>query len=416
MKKQIRRQCASSWKNKQKIVQMIGLIVVMSCASLVQAAIQSKADKPDGETIYRENCAICHGDSGDGNTRAQNGLKPPPRNFTTVEAAMELSRSRMINSVTNGRPGTGMMPHKDRLSKAEIESVVDFIRGRFMRTPEETPQVVESTGGKAIYEQNCAVCHGDKGNTAVWARSGLNPAPRDFTTSEASQILTRDRMIKSVTEGRPGTGMMPFARKFSAKEIASVVDYIRANFMQIGTNTNTAADRPTETAKLSNPPTSQQGSGSEAAQMAPHQGPHTGMPNMGMPGMSTMPGGHVIDADMTLPLPNNLTGDVTWGREFYMKNCFTCHGVKGDGNGPRASFNIPRPRNFTSEDSRRILNRPRIYNSINNGRVGSVMPAWGKVLDTQQIANLAEFVFEAFIQPDKYQALPTSAVDKKKAP
>ena len=400
--------------NKQKILLLLSLVVLFTGTKGAIAAIsadpQAKSNQPDGETIYRENCAICHGDNGDGNTRAQSGLKPPPRNFTTVEAAMELSRSRMIKSVTNGRPGTGMMPHKDRLSKAEIAAVVDFIRGRFMRTPTETTQAVDSTGGKEIYEKNCAVCHGDKGNTAVWARSGLNPAPRDFTTAEASQILSRDRMIHSVTHGRPGTGMMPFAKKFTAKEIASVVDYIRGNFMQLGAKSQVQGMSASTSQSETSTPSS--------ASMAPHQGPHTGMPNMGMPNMvGTMPSGHVIDADMSLPLPNNLTGDVAWGREFYMKNCFTCHGVTGEGNGPRASFNIPRPRNFTSDDSRRILNRPRIYNSITNGRTGSVMPAWGKVLDTQQIANLAEFVFEAFIQPDKFNALPAATTtNKKKAP
>jgi mono/diheme cytochrome c family protein len=97
-------------------------------------------------------------------------------------------------------------------------------------------------------------------------------------------------------------------------------------------------------------------------------------------------------------MPNKLKADIEWGREFYMKNCFTCHGVKGGGNGPRAYFNRPRPRDFTSDNSRQILNRPRLFDSITKGRVGTVMPAWGKVLTKQQIANLTEFVFQAFIQ------------------
>ena len=111
-----------------------------------------------------------------------------------------------------------------------------------------------------------------------------------------------------------------------------------------------------------------------------------------------MMGGHEINVDMSEAIPNNLTADVNWGREFYMKNCFTCHGVKGDGQGPRAYFNRPPPRDFTSSASRQILNRPRIYDSITRGRVGTVMPAWGKVLTDQEIANLTEFVFQAFIK------------------
>lgn len=408
-----------------KLAHFLVNILVLAALTTVAMAEESKKEETSGKidaaAIYTQNCAICHGDNGDGNTRAQDGLRPPPRNFTTVEAAMELTRERMIKSVTLGRPGTAMMSHKDRLSSAEIAAVVDYIRARFMRTPDEiTPQMAKNSEGKQIFEHNCAVCHGDKGNTAVWARSGLNPPPRDFTTDEAARILTRERMIKSVTHGRPGTGMMPFKTKFTDKQIASVVDYIRGTFMRLGKATQSGSKA---VAKASSPPEVQpkavsSGVAASATAGAPHQGPHAGMPGMNLPGSGMPPAGHVVNADMSLPLPNGLKGNIQWGREFYMKNCFTCHGTKGEGNGPRASFNIPRPRNFTSDESRHILNRPRIYNSITHGRVGSVMPAWGKVLNEQQVANLAEFVFEAFIEPDKYHALPKTSAksDKKKAP
>ena len=116
------------------------------------------------------------------------------------------------------------------------------------------------------------------------------------------------------------------------------------------------------------------------------------------------------DVDMSLPVPNGLKGDLAWGRQFYMANCLDCHGVMGKGDGPRAYFNIPRPRDFTSEASRQVLNRPRIFNGTTDGRKGTVMPAWGKVLTEQEIAGLTEFVFQTFIQP------ADDDTGKKKAP
>jgi len=104
-------------------------------------------------------------------------------------------------------------------------------------------------------------------------------------------------------------------------------------------------------------------------------------------------------ADMSLPMPLGLKGDPEKGRIFFMSNCFTCHGVKGDGNGPRAYFITPPPRDFLLETSRQRLNRPVLFEAIANGRLGTNMPAWGKVLDSQQIADVAEFVFENFIHP-----------------
>lgn len=121
--------------------------------------------------------------------------------------------------------------------------------------------------------------------------------------------------------------------------------------------------------------------------------------------------GHAEANDMSLPLPKGLVGNPVKGRDFFMKNCFTCHGIKGGGNGPRAYFNIPRPRDFTSPESRQALNRPRIFDSIAEGRRGTVMPAWGKVLDDQQIADIAEFVFRAFIEDVKAGGVEAAAVE-----
>lgn len=100
---------------------------------------------------------------------------------------------------------------------------------------------------------------------------------------------------------------------------------------------------------------------------------------------------------MSLPMPSGLKGDPVKGGAFFMNNCFTCHGVKGDGNGPRAYFITPQPRNFLLETSRQKLNRPFLFEAITNGRLGTNMPAWGKVLNSQEIADVAEFVFQNFI-------------------
>jgi cytochrome c oxidase cbb3-type subunit III len=102
-------------------------------------------------------------------------------------------------------------------------------------------------------------------------------------------------------------------------------------------------------------------------------------------------------ADISLPMPLGLKGDPAKGGVFFMSNCFTCHGVKGDGEGPRAYFITPPPRDFLLETSRQRLNRPVLFEAITNGRLGTNMPAWGKVLSNQEIADVAEFVFQNFI-------------------
>ena len=102
---------------------------------------------------------------------------------------------------------------------------------------------------------------------------------------------------------------------------------------------------------------------------------------------------------MAQPFEEGLKGNLVWGANFYNTNCATCHGAKGDGQGPRAYFIFPKPRDFTHPASLNKLNRPELFTAVAKGSLGTEMPAWEKVLNPQQIADLSEFVFVNFIQP-----------------
>jgi cbb3-type cytochrome c oxidase subunit III len=189
-----------------------------------------------GKTIFHNYCSVCHGDKGDGQSRARNGLNPPPRNYTTPEAAIELTRERMINSVTNGRPGTAMIAWKTELSKEEIEGVVDYVRTTFMHLGNQaaaertkpSAALLASTGG-VLYVQACATCHGETG--ARQTTGNMNPPPRDFTAPAVVAELNRGRMIASITNGRPNTAMRGYGDRFSKAEIEALVDFIDAAYM-----------------------------------------------------------------------------------------------------------------------------------------------------------------------------------------
>ena len=350
------------------------LALVMSAPVLAGAI-----DEATAQRLYEESCSACHGERGNGQSRASFALDPPPRDFTTPEAWRQLSRERMLTSVTYGRPGTAMVGFEKRLDKAQIAGIVDYIRAHFMRPPPKT----EDDSGAAIFRKHCAVCHGDRGSGANWTRYTLNPAPRDFTAPESRAELSRERMLTSVTYGRPGTAMMSFSKRLDEQQIAAVVDYIRSEFMRPGKTP--AKDAP--------------------AQAGPSAVPSVASAHAGGQGRA-----QAVAVDMAAPLPGGLEGDAVAGRRFFMHNCYTCHGRAGNGKGPRADFISPPPRNFLGADARRRLNRPALFRAIAMGLPGTVMPAWSKVLDEQQIANVAEFVFTAFIRPQA----PQGQVDGKK--
>lgn len=343
----------------------LGALLLCAAAGLLLSVADARAgERPlkGGEikpgVIYHNYCSVCHGDRGDGRSRARGSLVPPPRDFTS---GPELSRETMITITTHGKPGTAMIAWKSQLNDKEIEAVVDYVRRSFMVVASD-PRLQR---GRSLYSQNCAVCHGDRGQGSNLPVGGSAP-PRDLSSPQSRAELSRERMIASVTNGRPGTAMAAFANRLPVQDIEAVVDYVRAGLMI---------------------PASEEISGTKA-----YGGRQTDSTKK--PKASTGP-----NADMKLAMPDNLVGDPVKGGKMYMTTCITCHGKKGDGKGPRAYFINPKPRNFVDPASRASLTRPVIYTATLMGKNGTEMPAWSKVLTKQEIADVSEYVFRTFIRP-----------------
>lgn len=314
-------------------------------------ALAANAADLDGAALYHDYCSVCHGDKGDGRSHAMQGLVPPPRDLTSPKSSIELTQERIAYAIREGVPGTAMTAWKSRLSEEQIQAITQFVRQAFLR-----PATVASAPvGGQIYADYCSVCHGDTGQGAVWTTNSLNPPPVNFTLPQTQANLDRARMIKSVAYGRPETAMTGWKNRLSDEQIEIVVDYVINTFM-------TSSDR--------------------------HK-------NADMTVQATAENTH---ADMTLPLPSELQGDATRGAGLYMANCTACHGVSGDGRGPRAYFINPKPRNFLHTSSRATFNRPALFEAVAKGKLRTEMPAWDKVFDEQQMADVSEYVFQQFIQ------------------
>jgi mono/diheme cytochrome c family protein len=244
--------------------------------------------------------------------------------------------------------------------------------------------------GRAVYSRSCSVCHGDRGDAASWAKNSLDPAPAAFTEHGLAQ-LSRESMIETVTFGEKGTAMMPFTVQLSHEEIAATVDYIRAAFMPEGMGSGGAGH--------------EHGNGHEAG--PENAAGHAGGNATAHAGENAA--GHAGAEPADAPFPAGLTGDPVWGKTFYEANCAECHGPKGDGEGRRAYFMIKKPKDFLSRTARVQLDRPKLFEQVGNGVNGTTMPAWDKVLTQQQIANVAEYVYRAFLNRDRFAAIEATA-------
>ncbi len=77
------------------------------------------------------------------------------------------------------------------------------------------------------------------------------------------------------------------------------------------------------------------------------------------------------------------------GKKAVETNCASCHGPKGEGNGPAAAAMNPKPANWLSDNVKKETDGE-IFWKISNGRPEKGMPAWKSMIpdkDRWQIVN-----------------------------
>ena len=90
---------------------------------------------------------------------------------------------------------------------------------------------------------------------------------------------------------------------------------------------------------------------------------------------------------------------VDWGRNIYMVNCATCHGVTGKGDGRWAHMVFPKPRNFTrgifrfkSTPSGTLPTDEDLFRTVSVGLNGTAMPPWQLNLTEEQRWAVVEYI------------------------
>lgn len=99
-------------------------------------------------------------------------------------------------------------------------------------------------------------------------------------------------------------------------------------------------------------------------------------------------------------------------QEIYSNLCMRCHGDKGDGHGMIAIYLDPYPRDFTNAGFMNSKPEDRLINSIKNGVGGTSMPAWGKVLNDEQIKGVLGYINQNFTKEARTEIKPRKVPDQ----
>jgi len=191
---------------------------------------------------YKNLCARCHGDKGDGHGVNAVYLDPAPRDLTRAEFMVSKPEERFITSIHDGIPGTSMPAWGKSLSDAQIKGVLDYVWQTYVheprrqlkprKVPEQNPvpqSAASAARGEAIFEARCTGCHGRKADGHGPNSMDISPRPRNLTNSAFMLKVTDRRLFESIQYGVEGTAMPSWMDYgLSQSDVGDIVNYIRS--------------------------------------------------------------------------------------------------------------------------------------------------------------------------------------------
>jgi mono/diheme cytochrome c family protein len=96
--------------------------------SLIASSTVSAEDSIKGKVVFETHCAICHGITGKGDGAGSAILIPLPPDFSTQAFKSKSTKENIISYISNGKPGTKMVPWKDKVYPEDIYAVMEFIK------------------------------------------------------------------------------------------------------------------------------------------------------------------------------------------------------------------------------------------------------------------------------------------------
>ena len=222
-----------------------------------------------GQALFARQCAICHGDQGDGAGKFAYLMNPRPRNLQQGNFKLSTTQNQipteedLLRTISRGMPGSAMPPW-GHLPLSDLQSLAKYVRqihvdavtveatktsgsateasemivrktepGPALRVPPEPAfDDLHWFRGRRVYLEACASCHGVDGHPVADAvkydNEGYPVPPRSFVNgifkggSEGHQLYAR------IVMGVKGTPMPASAGVYKDDEVWDLVHYVQS--------------------------------------------------------------------------------------------------------------------------------------------------------------------------------------------
>lgn len=282
---------------------------------------------------YEMHCAQCHGEFLQGNGPVATWIYPIPKNLRNAEFLRNLTRERVIDSITHGVKGTPMPPWgevaEDKpnlkgipvLTEHEIEKLTDWL---FSTLP----------GGTVI-------------------RSSQDVPKWHYTPENILDELRKEGSIEKFKQSAHPSGK----EQSRAKELECLP---KGEGLWASLTPAIVLSQDEPSTLFDSYPT-------HGSTLEPYQ--------------------YYIKKQYYTP------ENIEQGRQFFELNCAVCHGKEGDGAGARAgTMAEAKPRMFTNLDWINTRDDLRLLRSIKFGVAGTAMTPWGDLTSALQRMQLVMFI------------------------
>ncbi len=252
--------------------------VEMAASQEEGAEIAAARTQPDpllarGRELFTKQCAICHGEFGDGQGKFAYLMNPRPRNFQKGDFKLATSQNQipteddLLRTISRGMPGSAMppwghLPRSDlRVLARHVRSIhVDATRARLnemiaegrissgnmstelaKRTQPGPPVLVPPEPpfedlhwyrGRRIYLEACAPCHGADGHPVPEAvksdSEGYPVPPRSFVNGIFKGGSKGHQLYVRIVKGLKGTPMPAYEGAYTDEEVWDLIHYVQS--------------------------------------------------------------------------------------------------------------------------------------------------------------------------------------------
>jgi cytochrome c oxidase subunit 2 len=184
-----------------------------------------------GLPLYRQGCASCHGERGEGTVRAAAvGRQGALWDRSPVDVFWMLAQPRK----PQGMPAAGAHDRRTSSASRTVPPHPQVTRGWGEQDRWDAVASLWSLGttpersalGERLYRANCAACHGERGRGDGPGGKSQPRKPVDFTDARRMLAGTSELYTAKIRRGGMGTGMPYWGSIFTEEELTALVDHV----------------------------------------------------------------------------------------------------------------------------------------------------------------------------------------------